>query len=366
MGISEIELQNTNPFSGLNLISLRKYACPESSKKKNEWYLACVDCDQKTTCCAGKRVMDILEDQTAPTEKLSFDKRFFEALKHKDPVDWLVQNHYYVDHHVAYNNFCTWKSRHPEVDIPKGLIWGGKRDKSKGAIIDRNKKASEKAVISRIEDTRSLIVELFDNCPEERRMFRYLNLGIKSDRKYHSAICKLESWIRKFPDLAKKYELSKVVKELRALGFNNERTLVEEVLNVIEPKLDRDVDGDEITLADFLKEARAKREEAKEKLEEIEAEPIPPKAVEVMTKPENAQVGTESNKLTEQIMLRDIFSEKRREITARIDREKANLRDLQAEIERLEGQVRALDETATLFGMIRRIDVGDKKEVVGA
>lgn len=85
----------------LNLIALRKYACPKVSSQK-DWYMNCLEC--KGGCSVGKRVADILDKETEPLDSI-----FEKAIKERDPINWLLQKGYYTSKGSAINNLNRWK-----------------------------------------------------------------------------------------------------------------------------------------------------------------------------------------------------------------------------------------------------------------
>lgn len=119
-------------ISEMNLIALRKYACPKINSQR-DWFLKCVECSGLKGCSAGKRAIEILESQTKPEksqidkfnerlektkmkeqekkEKLSMDARLTEAEKHKDPIGWLVSQGYYSKRKYASNKLSAWRKK---------------------------------------------------------------------------------------------------------------------------------------------------------------------------------------------------------------------------------------------------------------
>lgn len=350
----------TNPMDGLNLIALRKYACPESGKKKNEWYLACVECDKNLVCGAGRQVVKLLEEQTKPVEskRLNLDERFQEALKHDDPYGWLVDNGYYASRHTACNNYLKWRKSHPGYpDIGRG-------GRSNGA----------KSLISTV---RKRIETLFADIPQEQKLIHYLEQGIDSKCTFHGAHSKLKNWDTKYPDLSKKYGLHDVYLEANRITTNHGDKTVGEVLKMLKKDLNSQEDSEEISLEDFLEENVVKKVVEKEPPKPIiKEETKPPKPI-VEEETENGITGDALKQLKElqknnvfqstpsvsddQRELQRILGKKRQEIKSRIAREEKNLADLQMEIERLKKQITSLDETALLFGLAPVINCG--KEV---
>ena len=350
------EMAQANPFKDLNLIALRQHACPKASKN-NEWYLSCIDCPDNCTCGVGRRVNEILEKTTKPEksqiekfaermekkEKLDVEARFREAVRHDDPLKWLVEQGYYVSRHVAYNNYIKFRKQHPEMPAPKD--WA-RAPKANGA-----KKGGQK----RIDTVKTLIRRLFADCPKDKMLERYLERGIGRDRAITSAYTKMRDWCDKYPELEQEIGYGSIRPILRDLWHNYNGKTVGEVLDIMQTGRKYD-DEDVVSLTDFLMENEKPAEEPKKP-----EQPDTNETVEIVdifhdhkvTKAllEDFAQNPTAEHSSDQLVLQRIFGKKRQELKARIGREEQNLRDLQAEIERLKGQIRTLDETALMFGL---------------
>lgn len=97
------DLGNTNgeKIENLNLVALRKYACPKIMNEK-EWYMKCMDCPTISMCKTGERVKELLEKETAPTKTAKKIYTIFStqwvnaayhilALEQDDPVGWYAE-----------------------------------------------------------------------------------------------------------------------------------------------------------------------------------------------------------------------------------------------------------------------------------
>ena len=355
------EMAQANPFKDLNLIALRQHACPKASKN-NEWYLSCIDCPDNCTCGVGRRVNEILEKTTKPEksqiekfaermekkEKLDVEARFREAVRHDDPFKWLVEQGYYVSRHTAYNNYIKFREKHPEMPSTKDLTRASKANGCK----ENGRK--------RIVTVRLAIQRLFADCPKDKMLERYLERGIGRDRSIVSAYTKLRDWCNKYPDLEQEIGYGSIRPILRGMWCDYNGKTVGEVLDIMQTERNYD-DEDVVSLTDFLMENERPAEEPK-KPEKPDTEDDPDDEPEEAAKFRFMSAGDIANdKSVQQWTLQFIFSKKRQELKARIGREEQNLRDLQAEIERLKGQIRTLDETALMFGLAATDDSG--KEV---
>jgi hypothetical protein len=97
------DLGNTNgeKIENLNLVALRKYACPKIMNEK-EWYMKCMDCPTISMCKTGERAKELLEKETAPvttakkihtilsTQWVSSAYHIL-ALEQKDPIGWYAE-----------------------------------------------------------------------------------------------------------------------------------------------------------------------------------------------------------------------------------------------------------------------------------
>lgn len=336
------EASGNNPLKDLNLVALRKFACP-SANKTNEWYLKCVDCNERTTCLAGRRVNEIMENMTKPEksqiqkfeeraakkEKLTAEDRFQEAMKHEDPFKWLVENGHYKNRDSAQSTMTAWA-------------------KKNGVDISRFKKKNGSWMVDKI---RSRLVNAFDGAPESNKMEWVLKKLYPDDVMITSASMWLYTSARKYPDLSEKYGVSDIAKEFyHYTNLHKELKKVSEVLKMLEKE--RAPESDEVSLEDFLKE-NSVEEPAQHGMS---GDPADDKkhAIKMIDAVKEQQEIYKSD----QQFLRVMFGKKRQDLKARIEREKKNLADIQAEIERLRGQIKTLDEAAALFGMAPTINCG--------
>lgn len=350
------EMAKTNPFKDLNLISLRQHACPKANKT-NEWYLKCIDCPDNHTCGVGRRVNEIMENMTKPDEsqitkfenrvkkkeKLDIEARFREAVRHDDPLKWLVEQGYYVSRHTAYNNYAIFRKKHPEMPSLSA--------RTRDCLVNAGKEGGQK----RIDTVKITIRSLFADCPKDKMLERYLERGIGRDRSIVSAYTKLRDWCNKYPDLEQEIGYGSIRPILRDMWRDYNGKSVGEVLEMLEKE--KKPEEDEISLEDFLKENGtetnfAEKPEADEILSDREVKKI------LLTDFSNDP----TSKSADQMTLQRVFGKKRQDLKARIEREKKNMADIQAEIERLKGQLKTLDDAAALFGMVPVINCGDKKE----
>ena len=84
---------------------LQAWACPKALANRKDWFMVCVSCSGVNTCKPGKRVLELLEQQTKPDEKGNAVEKFNErmnksllrskelylaALKSGDPIHYLT------------------------------------------------------------------------------------------------------------------------------------------------------------------------------------------------------------------------------------------------------------------------------------
>ena len=345
MTIRDLGAPTDETFKNLNLIALRKYACPTADKKQNEWYLNCVACDQNLVCGAGKRVIEILDKKTKPveTKKLDLEKRFLEALKKDDPMGWLVEKGYYVNRHVAYNNFHKWKEKHPE-------------NKSINVVKIAKSNANHNKV-------RDLIIEIFDNQPKEAILLRYFEMGINPTCTIHSATQKLYYWASLCPDLNEKFHFTKNCRDCYKLELKYGKTaqirdvIAEEFYNVDrgfahlnEAKETNAMPEkeDEVSVEDLLNEMEEEpketaTDEKPKKTEVVRGVPIPETKIVIPNK-------VIERSETQNVLL-DEFSKKRREIKSKLKIAEESLKKIQDHQARLQMQLTVLDDAAMIFGM---------------
>ena len=97
------DLGNTNgeKIENLNLVALRKYACPKIMNEK-EWYMKCMDCPTISMCKTGERVKELLEKETAPVTTAKKIHTILStqwvnaayhilALEQNDPIGWYAE-----------------------------------------------------------------------------------------------------------------------------------------------------------------------------------------------------------------------------------------------------------------------------------
>ena len=327
-----------DPFSELNLIALRKYACVSADERKNEWYLECIGCEKNATCKVGQRVEKLLDEKTNPgksqvqkfEEKLGkkkdmdFRKRFEEALKHDDPYQWLASQGYYKDRDSAGSSVASWCNTHKDKELRKKYS-------------DIYAKRFQNGPKIQIMETRNTIECIFRTRDPEDRALGVLQ---GTDRKYklQSVMSKVYSWARKYPDLNEKYGLYKIGGEISAImTANKDCVTVGDFLDKLEKKEDEPAEPgkqpDEMTLEEFLDEA-------------IEDSGKPEIVTPLIT--------------PAQENLRVQFSNKRQELLQQVRQITMDIYNLQAKQKNLQDQLHILDRAAAIFGMAP--DVNDEKE----
>ena len=326
-------------FDNLNLIGLRKFACP-GANKTNEWYLKCVDCEKNGFCGPGKRVLDILNTQTKPekTQVQKFEERqkktaaagkdaiFREAMKHgTDAFQWLADQGYYKTKGSGYAAMKAW-AKDSGVSIDQCLTKNGSWNKGK---------------------LYRYYADVFFGAPESgdartahaiRNMIR---LGSNAQAK--SACTRLYKTARDYPELNEKYELH----ALATFMYRYQRThpkgaLLSDMLAEMEngkeeTPVKAEAVSDEVSVEDFLKEVKVK----------------PARKADIQ--PEEPEEPVSGN----QEIMRQEFSRKRKQIMDILREQNVVIEKAQSAIRVAEEKLRILDQTAELFGLAVK-----KKEAV--
>ena len=174
MTVRDLGAPKDEAFKDMNLISLRKYACP-AANKTNEWYLKCIDCEKNDYCATGKRVLDILNAQTKPEWKTPVDKFNERMEKHM------------------------------------------KRTLSDEAINKLSESAHKAGALASEKDRNRIIKALIYSAPEER--FRiYLASFFRPENLFQTTVySRIWTWIKKYPDLVESCGLNDIHEEVKKL-----------------------------------------------------------------------------------------------------------------------------------------------------
>ncbi len=221
MTVRDLGAPKDETFKDMNLISLRKYACP-AANKTNEWYLKCIDCEKNDYCATGKRVLDILNAQTKPDGKTPVDKfnermeKYMKRTLSDETINKLSESAYKA-----------------------------------GAL------ASEKA-------RNSITKALLNSAPEER--FRtYLTSFFGPESPFQSTVySRVWTWIKRYPDLVESCGLNDIHDKVKTLIRIAHPITVADALKYLDESSENqerhivdsgnDTDGDEISIDDFLNE----------------------------------------------------------------------------------------------------------------
>ena len=258
----------------LNLISLRKYACPKI-QSQNDWYLQCVECLGREGCPAGKRAIEIIENETKPepkqkTQVQKFNdrlkktldaarsnvrsKKFVDAFEKggDDPAGYLYSLGGYATKWRARDALKKWMNSHgltlDDAEILKG-------DFHKNA----NKANSKKAADSRTLKARKNIEKLFEGLTtKEEKIRAILDHEEKETNTGHTLRNRMCNWKTKYPDLFEKYDLNDIyrtftMKSMQKLTIAGLRI---ELLHepVVKKKPEPEPEEDEVSIEDFLAE----------------------------------------------------------------------------------------------------------------
>ena len=291
----------------LNLIALRKYACPKVSGQ-TEWYLKCLECPGLEDCACGRRVRDILEDQTAPNPSLSWEERVEEAFKRGNPAQWLVNQGYYSSIESA-------KAQIRKYNQKYGLA--GVTPQSRATV----------------ERTMDRLRRIFDGADTmEEILTRYFE-NIRQESKVSSLFSAVYRWCRTYPEMAKKYPL---MREL-ALMLDGEPyktfsgTVAEYRAAMKGDSAMQNNENDQVSIDDFLKETAA--ELTRKESAPVMAEPVL-----------KAEAPAKADPPAGQEAVRSEFQKKKTEYLRKL----AEVEALRAELTR---KIKLLDETAALFGL---------------
>lgn len=259
----------------LNLIALRKYACPKI-QSQNDWYLKCIECKGLDGCPAGKRAIELIESQTKPeqksqTEKFnerlqktlaiaktsSRNKNIIEAIEKggDDPGAYLYNLGGYPSKWRARDTVKQWLKRHgfSITDI------SGMGDQRHIKKVEAIKKAAD----SRTMKARANIEKLFENTTTKEEKIRViLENETKDTITGHTIRNRLYNWSVTYPDLYEKYGLKEVYKEFSSK--TNQRLTVSglKIQLLHEPVMTKTAESekeedDEISIEDFLAESEA-------------------------------------------------------------------------------------------------------------
>lgn len=121
----------TNILNNINTIpELRPYACAKAIRAK-EWSLACVSCPKKDNCACGSRVVELLDNQTKPTNKETPKrKQHYSAGRPttiariracfapdvSDHIQWVLDNTKVKTRKDACTTILNWIKGNPELD----------------------------------------------------------------------------------------------------------------------------------------------------------------------------------------------------------------------------------------------------------
>lgn len=306
-------------IENLNLIALRNYACPKVNSSP-DWFWKCMECAGIEDCKVGRRVRDIIEDQTAPDKKKELyaqldammaanrpkkdeTKKYVEALKSDDPVGYLVA--FYKNRTHAREMLIKWMDRNGiKYDVP----YNGRAYKEEAQVKHGHRQARLIAVFGDAKTPKEML---------ERYRQTY-GRDIPSTTAY--------GWLRSYPDLGERYPLRQLARVLESEKRNRMD---------IPAKKDEDTkeDDDEVSVEDFLNEQENTTEEV------AVEEPV-------------VEMPEEEKKEDPNDILRAEFVKKRIELEGRIESLKALINDLCGQMDATEQEIISLEKTAKIFGFI--------------
>lgn len=249
----------------LNLISLRKYACPKI-QSQNDWYLKCIECLGRDGCPAGKRAIEIIETQTKPEQKTQVQKfndrlqktldmvrkssrsqKFVDAFEKggDDPAEYLYRTCGYPTKWRARDALKKWLNSHGLTLEDAEML---KNSPDHRVLV--NTINSHKGSDARTLKARKNIEHLFEGLTTKEEKIRViLENETKEATTGHTIRNRMGNWKAKYPDLFGKYDLQEVYRDFTAVAVQN--------LTLSELKdrfLAETEEEDEVSIEDFLAE----------------------------------------------------------------------------------------------------------------
>ena len=350
MDKKELGATSNEKIENLNLVALRKYACPKISNQK-DWYLKCVDCKGLDGCPAGKRAMAILEEQTRSEKPgpiivhMTKDKRhekLIEALKTKDPAQYLLD--------LGFYGGVRWRA--DEAVRKFKSRWNIPETGPYSIVIDDHQGCLNPGYLKQQKIAREKVSQLMAGVETDRQLLDVL-VREEPGTLVSTLNSRLYDWNRHYPDLCgnKKNVILGAARKLAAVSRrrSGESVTFAEAYKEMFGDIPPATDDEEVSVEDFLKETA----EATPEPEEDTKQDVPPeKPVKVISCDMAKREQEEKD-----IMLKQ-FSKKRKMIKASLIILDENMAKIQEAIEGirvkkaiLNRQLELLDETARMFGM---------------
>lgn len=296
-------IEEQRKIASMNLFELKELACPKALQKDKSWYMTCVSCAGIDTCSIGRRVIEILENETKPEEKKQMDPiaKFnhriqsgdvrgsnikyalvgrdacIEALKQPDPIEYIVKMNGCL-RSSAISRLKRWKERWPELF--KNAIKREDVSKVTSDILnDKNLKTSYNIGLQ--EKCKNHIRAAFAY-PEG--VFAYYSKVLNITTR--SAIrAKLKNYVIKYPDLEQELHISEWLKANRGIpGKHITDEEPEEVMVHMTAPVKKEPIEDEVSVEDFLSEMTEEKP-----VEKIAEEKPVEKNLEVKSSPVKAE-----------------------------------------------------------------------------
>lgn len=327
----------TEKIENLNLVALRKYACPKISSQK-DWYLKCVDCKGLSGCPAGKRTLELVESQTKP-EKAEEKKakyvvtenyrdaamKYIKALQTDDPVAYLMEKdhtkkRWYVEQQLR--KWCFGHNIMPGTKVSFDDFIFVKQDFS-----------------SRTVKSRERFIESLQDVHTGKELIEKV-LGNEPDILATTFISRYTDWRNTYPEIYEKHPFIKDAQSVARKGnykFGGKKVLLMAVYEDAFGALKTE-EEDEVSIDDFLNEDAG----------DISAEPVKEEAP--AEEPPKAATDAEPTSVSQQEMMKLEFGKKRLELKKRIAYISEQIEKLVSARSDLIAQVDMLDSTAQLFG----------------
>ena len=260
----------------LNLISLRKYACPKI-QSQNDWYLKCIECLGRDGCPAGKRAIEIIETQTKPEQKTQVQKfndrlqktldmvrtssrsqKFVDAFEKggDDPAEYLYRTCGYPTKWRARDALKKWLNSHGLTLEDAEML---KNSPNHRVLV--NTINSHKGADARTLKARENIKHLFEGLTTKEEKIRViLENETKEATTGHTIRNRMGNWKTKYPDLFGKYDLQEIYRDFTAASVQK-LTLSELKDHFLTKDSPAETEeDDEVSIEDFLAEAENEEE----------------------------------------------------------------------------------------------------------
>ena len=377
-------------IAAMGLGELKDFACPKALQHKKDWYMTCVSCDGVDSCKAGRRVLEILENDTKPEEKVSqidkFNAKFsnvekpvvkgvnekyallgkegyIKALQQPDPVAYLMKMNG-TSLNGAKQRLYKWKQKYPDVAEYFYKLGNDNKNTHKITSPADGRNANNARIA---EEARQRVIAAF-TYPDGVYAYYENVRGHKVSRLSRTNVRNhIRELAKKYPDLDKKYHMSEWMEANRVRSGRKESgSLPEE--NMVHLRLNKvsEPESDEVSVDDFLAEMDGKKaEDYGKKLDpDVEVPEEKPTIVEkpfdtikaeieIQEKAEKVKAEAEKDRNKQNRLAAClVFSEKRIEIVKAINERRIMIGKLQEEMNDFDDKLKKLDAAAEIMGFV--------------